>query len=135
MGLPNALGMYADVKKIFDLVLAKGPATLTFETPSQAGHFRMRGYYFRKLLHAQQLANRGVAVGETITPYDSIKMTIEKSSPKNVRIYEVVLAAKVTLESGEAVDLSSIPSPEPVAQEPDELLLEAQRLAKDLGLD
>lgn len=131
MGLPKALGMYSDIKEVFDVCLAQGPLRLTFPTPAQALQFRQRGYYYRKLLHEKQLEALGLPVANTFTPYDSIKMTIAKDEPLVVRVAEVKLSASIVLESGEPVR-----PPETFhatrAEPEDDLADLAARFAKDL---
>lgn len=133
MPLPKALGMYADIKQVFDLCLKSGPLTVDFPTPAQASQFRQRAYYYRKLLHSKQLDALGLPIAVTATPYDSIKLTILKDRPCAVRVAEVSLLANVTLDSGETVSLEKVAEPLPLeATVDDPLMLAAQQLAKDL---
>lgn len=133
MGMSKALGMYADVTQIFDTCLKQGSLTLTFPTPAQAAQFRMRAYYYRKLLHEKQLAALGVAVAATSTPYDAIKMQIPADAKNTVRISQVSVAAIITLDSGEAPSIAPADHPTSLAEENDPLLTEALRIALDLG--
>lgn len=130
MPLPKALGMYADVKQVFDTCLAQGALTLTFQTPAKASQFRQRGYYYRKLLHTKQLEALGLEVANTYTPYDSIKLTISKTDPLRVRVEEVHLDAVMVLDSGET---PQPPEPEtPVDLSDDSLEALARKFAQDL---
>lgn len=133
MGMSKALGMYADVAQIFDTCLKQGALTLTFPTPAQAAQFRMRAYYYRKLLHQKQLEALGVAVAATSTPYDAIKMQIPTDAKNTVRVSQVSVAAIITLDSGETPEIAPVAHPTSPAEENDPLLAEALRLALDLG--
>ena len=100
------LGMYRDIKRAFDTCLIQGKITLAFPTGGKASHWRMRAYYYRKLLHEKQAIDFGEAIGSTQTEYDSIRMKIDKENPTRVELEEMPLEATILDAEGNEIALA-----------------------------
>lgn len=113
MGLSRSLGMYSDVKTVFDAVISRGPGSLRFASKSAATAWRMRAYFYRKLLHELQLTASERMVGHTFTPYDAIRISQDKEDGRILHLKQAVIVAEFTLaETGEVLDLNSAPQPQ-----------------------
>ena len=100
MGMSNSIGMYANVRVVLDQVVLRGRASLTFPTHHKANYFRMRGYHFRKLLHAAQLAQSPNEFIVTSTPYDNITFSIDKDNPCRLNFIPQYLEVPLQFDDG-----------------------------------
>lgn len=121
MGLSRSLGMYADVKTVLDTVVERGPGSLRFASKSAATAWRMRAYFYRKLLHELQLTASDRMVGHTYTPYDSIRITQDKADPTILHFKQAILSAEFTLaDTGEVIDLNNSNPHQPETEIPED---------------
>lgn len=124
MPLPKFSSRYPDVREVLDYALANGGARYTLDTPGKAVHWRARAYAFRKVLWSEINA----AGGNSPTPYDAIKITIEGST---CVIHVETASARGVLEP-------LLPGTSPVAEanaDLAELEAEAEALRKKFGID
>lgn len=84
MPLPKQSSRYPDIRQTLDFAIANNGARYTLKASGKATHWRMRAYYFRKLLFNElNAANIGPTVG---TPYDGVILKIDPADPKTVII-------------------------------------------------
>lgn len=123
MALSNTLGSYADIRTIFESVLAHGETELSFTTNGAAVHFRQRAYKFRRLMQ-----NRGD------TRYDGFM--IERVGETGMRIRPEPITRGLTqvnfVHKPNAELVKFTPEPEPEDETDDELLSAALKLSLDL---
>ncbi len=67
-------------RAVLDMALANGGGTYDCGDPGKATYFRQRCYLFRKALRDQALARDTLNLGDVSTPYDAIKIDLEKGS-------------------------------------------------------
>lgn len=126
MPLSSNVHSYDDIRAVLDSAQAAGGARYELETPGQAIYWRARAYYFRKLLYNLAKERLEGAPGMApSTPYDRMKLTVEGCF---VTIEFVKPQGKLTTLDGDPLSFASV---EEVDE--DELLAEAERLAKELG--
>lgn len=115
----SRLNLYSDVRTVLDAVLASGGGTFTLSSHGAAVNWRQRAYKFRKL-YAESLR------GES--KYDVLTLPrIAKDS--------CAVVINITRPEGTFTPTSS-PVPVPSTSEAeDDLQSEANRLAKELGID
>lgn len=115
MAETQALGMYADCKRVFDAVLEHRGLSLCFyedgdpakTSPSKAINFRRRCYAYRVLLHKRQVKAKGVDIADTLTPYDTIRMKILKEKPGWLFIELAEVPAQVLDPQGNPVTFAT----------------------------
>lgn len=110
------LALYEDVKEILDAALAAGGGEYELPDHGKAVHWRQRAYKFRKL-YAEVIGG--------VSPYD--RLTLRRLEPTSSTVIINLIETK-----GIFRPKSPLSKPAPLD---DELLSEAERIAKDLGLD
>lgn len=115
----SRLNLYFDVRAVLDEALAAGGGTFTLSSHGAAVNWRQRAYKFRKL-YAESI--RGESKYDVLTlpriAKDGCTVTINITSPRGI------------------FTPTSYPVPVPAVPEAeDDLQSEANRLAKELGID
>jgi hypothetical protein len=124
MSLTRNLGQYEDVRKVLELALANGGGRYVLDSAKATFRWRQRAYMYRKLLREELVAKREQFGTSTITPYDSLLITLSGncviitiSAPSGV--FETLSGEVVSTDT--ASDSTAID------------LTEAEELIRDLG--
>lgn len=133
MPLSTNVHSYDDIRVVLDAALEAGGARYELPDPGKAVYWRARAYYYRTLLlklAAERLAN--VPGTAPSTPYDHMKLSLEKGD--NVVVIEFIKPqGKLTGLDGKPLAVKS--QLVKADEDEEELIREAERLAKELGVD
>jgi len=122
MPFSTNLAAYTDVSPVLDAALKHKGGRYKLPTRAAAFKWRHRAYTYRKLL-SQTLGGK--------QDYNQLELTIDDST---VVLTLRVVNGQFTTTTGEAVELEAASSPLAEDEEQSQLMDEAEKLVKDLGL-
>lgn len=126
MPLSKNINQYQDIKRVLDTAVANGGARYKLPSDKAAVRWRLRAYYYRKLLQVS-LQEGNIIPGYTpATPYDMMQLTLDGPI---VIIKLKVEEGELLDEAGNPIDAAALPSEE----DEDELTRAANELVERHG--
>lgn len=138
MPLSKSIHMYHDIHLALTAAREAGGAIFRADSPGQATSWRLRTYYYRKLLADADVSAHGSIPGYSgSTEWDDLTLTINPADPTGVRIQFGVTRGKLESLDGGEISITSPKAEKKARRKADapadaDLLAAAQNLAVEI---